>query len=169
MTLLVDHPQKRRALLQPLAATGYVGLAAPISLLLQTPNWGEALLSTHRTRWWGYHYGVPAAATAVLGLMMGWRRLRQAGRDGARLPHYVVACALLTARLPPYRTPAGNRTSDLYQLSRSPSAAGRPWCLPGRPARPALPGLGRPPARRSGTWYHVTFDPSSRRLAKEPR
>jgi uncharacterized membrane protein len=116
LTLLVDHPQKRRALLQPLAATGYVGLAAPISLLLQAPNWGERLLSTHRTRWWGYHYGVPAAATAVLGLMMGWRRLRQAGRDGARLPHYVVACSLMTALLPPYRTPAGNRTSDVYQL-----------------------------------------------------
>ena len=116
LTLLVDHPQKRRAMLQPLAATGYVGLADPISLLLQAPNWAERLLSTHATRWWGYHYGVPAAATAVLGLMLGWRRLRRAERDGARLPHYVVTCALLTAALPPYRTPAGNRTSDLYRL-----------------------------------------------------
>jgi uncharacterized membrane protein len=116
LSLLVDHPHKRRAMLQPLAATGYVGLADPISLLLQAPNWAERLLSTHRTRWWGYHYGVPAAATSVLGLMLGWRRLRRAGRDGARLPHYVVTCALLTGLLPPYRTPAGNRTSDLYRF-----------------------------------------------------
>lgn len=131
LALLVDHPQKRRAMLQPLAATGFVGLADPVSLLLQAPNWAERLLSTHRTRWWGYHYGVPAAATAVLGLMLGWRRLRRAGRDGARLPHYVVTCALLTALLPPYRTPAGNRTSDLYRLRQpnvsAPDAVRAQW------------------------------------------
>ena len=131
LALLVDHPQKRRAMLQPLAATGFVGLADPVSLLLQAPNWAERLLSTHRTRWWGYHYGVPAAATAVLGLMLGWRRLRRAGRDGARLPHYVVICALLTALLPPYRTPAGNRTSDLYRLRQpnvsAPDAVRAQW------------------------------------------
>ena len=62
--LLVNHPQKRRSLLLPLAATGYVGLADPLPIALQLPNWGERFLSTHRTRWWGYHYGVPAAATA---------------------------------------------------------------------------------------------------------
>jgi uncharacterized membrane protein len=115
-TLLLDHPQKRRSLLLPLAGTGYVGLADPFSLVLQIPNWAERFLSTHRTRWWGYHYGVPAAAMAMVGLLLGWRRLREANRDGRRLPIYLLVCALLVGTLPPYRTPGGNRRSDLYQL-----------------------------------------------------
>jgi uncharacterized membrane protein len=114
--LLVDHPQKRRSLLLPLAGTGYVGLADPLSLVLQVPNWAERFLSTHRTRWWGYHYGVPAAAMAMVGLLLGWRRLREANRDGHGLPRYLVVCALLAGVLPPYRTPGGNRRSDLYLL-----------------------------------------------------
>ncbi|HET9314129.1 MAG TPA: DUF2079 domain-containing protein [Vicinamibacteria bacterium] len=117
--LLLNHPQKRRALLQPLAVTGFAGLADPLSIVLQLPNWGERLLSSHGTRWWGYHYGVPAAATAVVGLLLGWRRLRQARRDGPALPRYVLACALVVGVLPPYRTPAGNRRSDLYHLRQS--------------------------------------------------
>jgi uncharacterized membrane protein len=114
LSLLVDHPQKRRALLLPLLSTGYVGLADPLSVVLQLPNWAERLLSTHRTRWWGYHYGVPAAATACLGLMLGWRRLRAANRDGRHLPRYVIGCALVAGLLPPFRTPGGNPRSDLY-------------------------------------------------------
>jgi uncharacterized membrane protein len=116
VTLLVDHPQKRRSLLLPLAGTGYVGLADPLSLALQVPNWAERFLSTHRTRWWGYHYGVPAAAMAMVGLVLGWQRLRDAQRAGHALPLYLLACALLVGVLPPYRTPGGNRRSDLYQL-----------------------------------------------------
>jgi uncharacterized membrane protein len=121
--LLMNHPQKRRALLQPLATSGYLALADPLALVLQLPNWGERFLSTHRTRWWGYHYGVPGAATALIGLVLGWRRLREAGRDGPGLPRYVVACALVVGVLPPYRTPAGNRRSDLYYLRQSYVAA----------------------------------------------
>src|SRR4029453_5173458 len=71
-SLALNHPQKRRALLQPLAATGFVGLAAPLRLLLALPNRGERFLSSHRTRWWGYHYGAPAAATAGVGRLLGW-------------------------------------------------------------------------------------------------
>jgi uncharacterized membrane protein len=112
--VLVNHPQKRRSLLLPLTATGYVGLADPLSVLMQTPNWAERFLSTHRTRWWGYHYGTPAAATAVLGLLLGWHRLRRAGRAAPGLPRYVLACAILAGAVPPYRTPGGNRRSDLY-------------------------------------------------------
>jgi uncharacterized membrane protein len=122
-TLLVNHPQKRRSLLLPLTATGYIGLADPLSVVLQVPNWAERFLSTHRTRWWGYHYGVPAAATACIGLMLGWRRLRAAGRDGRFLPRYVVGCALVCGVLPPYRTPAGNMRSDLYYPRQSYVAA----------------------------------------------
>jgi len=118
-TLLVNHPQKRRSMLLPLTATGTLGLADPLSIVLQLPNWAERLLSTHRTRWWGYHYGVPAAATACIGLMLGWRRLRQAGRDGRFLPRYVIGCALVCGLLPPFRTPAGNARSDLYYLRQS--------------------------------------------------
>lgn len=117
--LLLDHPRKRRALLQPLAATGFVGLADPLSIVLQLPNWGERFLSSHGTRWWGYHYGAPAAATAVIGLVLGWRRLRAARRDGPALKAYVLWCALFVGLLPPYRTPAGSRRSDLYHLRQS--------------------------------------------------
>jgi uncharacterized membrane protein len=121
--LLLNHPQKRRALMQPLAATGFAGLADPLTVVLQLPNWGERFLSTHRTRWWGYHYGVPAAATAVVGLVLGWRRLREARRDGPALPRYVLLCALIVGLVPPYRTPAGHRRSDLYHLRQSYVAA----------------------------------------------
>jgi hypothetical protein len=112
--LLVDQPEKRRGLLLPLLSTGYLGLADPLSLVLQFPNWGERFLSTHQTRWWGYYYGMPAAATAVLGLILGWRRLRAAGRASHRLPAYVLLCPLLAGLFPPYSTPGGNPRSDLY-------------------------------------------------------
>jgi uncharacterized membrane protein len=121
-TLLVDNPEKRRSLLLPLLGTGYVGLAEPVSLLLLLPNWGERFLSTHRTRWWGYYYGMPGVAMACLGLLAGWRRLKAAGMASRRLPAYVVACASLAGLLPPYRTPNGNPRSDLYFL-RQPNAS----------------------------------------------
>jgi uncharacterized membrane protein len=121
--LVVDHPQKRRSMLLPLTATGCIGLADPLSIVLQLPNWGERFLSGYRTRWWGYHYGVPAAATACIGLMLGWRRLRAAGRDGRLLPWYVIGCALVAGLLPPFRTPGGNTRSDLYYLRQSYVAA----------------------------------------------
>ena len=116
--LLVDVPEKRRSLLLPLMGTGYVALAEPVSLALLLPNWGERFLSTHRTRWWGYYYGMPAVAMACLGLVAGWRRLRDGGRDNGRLPAYVVGCALLAGLFPPYRTPNGNDRSDLYVLQQ---------------------------------------------------
>jgi uncharacterized membrane protein len=118
VAVLVNHPQKRRSLLQPLAATGYAGLADPMTVLLQAPNWAERLLSAHRTRWWGYHHGTPAAATAVVGLLLGWRRLRAAGRAAPGLPRYVLSCALLAGLVPPFGTPGGNRRSDLYQIGQ---------------------------------------------------
>jgi hypothetical protein len=115
---MVDHPQKRRSLLQPLAATGFIGLADPLSLVLQTPNWGERFFSSYGTRWWGYHYGVPAAATALVGVILGWRRLRHAGREGARMGAYLAGCALVIGLVPPYSTPALRehrvRRSELY-------------------------------------------------------
>jgi uncharacterized membrane protein len=121
-SLLVNQAEKRRSLLLPLLTTGYVGLAEPGSLVLLLPNWGERFLSTHRTRWWGYYYGMPAAAMATLGLLAGWRRLKAAGAASRRLPAYVVACALLAGLLPPYQTPNGNPRSDLYFL-RPPNAS----------------------------------------------
>lgn len=124
---MVDHPQKRRSLLQPLAATGFIGLADPWSLVLQTPNWGERFFSSYGTRWWGYHYGVPAAATALVGVILGWRRLRGAGREGARMGAYLAGCALVSGLVPPYSTPALRehrvRKSELY-LARSPYVMG---------------------------------------------
>ena len=122
---MVDHPQKRRSMLQPLTATGFIGLADPVSLVLQMPNWGERFFSSYGTRWWGYHYGVPAAATALVGAILGWRRLRRAGREGPRMGAYLAGCALVTGLLPPYSTPALReqrvRRSELY-LARTPYA-----------------------------------------------
>ena len=122
---LGDHPQKRRSILQPLAAVGFVGLADPISLALQVPNWVERFYSSYQTRWWGYHYGVPAAATALVGAILGWRRLRAAGREGPRIGAYAAGCALVIGLVPPYSTPALReqrvRRSELY-LRRSPYA-----------------------------------------------
>jgi uncharacterized membrane protein len=122
---VVDHPQKRRSLLQPLVATGFIGLADPLSIVLQVPNWGERFFSSYGTRWWGYHYGVPAAATALVGVILGWRRLRTSGREGPRMGAYLAGCALVTGLLPPYSTPALRehrvRRSELY-LARTPYA-----------------------------------------------
>lgn len=124
-TAMVDHPQKRRSMLQPLTATGFVGLADPVSIVLQAPNWAERFFSSYGTRWWGYHYGVPAAATALVGAILGWRRLRAAGREGPRMGAYLAGCALVTGLLPPYSTPALRehrvRRSELY-LGRPPYA-----------------------------------------------
>jgi uncharacterized membrane protein len=123
---LVDAPQKRRSLLQPLAATGFIGLADPLALVLQMPNWGERFFSSYGTRWWGYHYGVPAAATALVGAILGWRRLRRAGREGRRMGLYLAGCALVTGLLPPYSTPALReqrvRRSEMY-------LAGTPYAM----------------------------------------
>jgi uncharacterized membrane protein len=124
-TVMVDHPQKRRSMLQPLTATGFIGLADPLSIVLQVPNWAERLFSSYGTRWWGYHYGVPAAATALVGAILGWRRLRRAGREGPRMGAYLAGCALVTGLLPPYSTPTLRedrvRGSELY-LARVPYA-----------------------------------------------
>jgi uncharacterized membrane protein len=41
--LLVDNEEKRRSLLLPLLTTGFLGLAEPLTLLLQLPNWAERI------------------------------------------------------------------------------------------------------------------------------
>jgi len=149
--LLVDQPDKRRGLLLPLLGTGYLAAAAPPSLLLVLPNWGERFLSTHRTRWWGYYYGMPAVAMACLGLLAGWRRLRESGRFTERLPAYVLGCVLLAGILPPYLTPAGNRRSDLYYL-RQPYAS-----TPSdqRTEQRLVEFVGRDPGLKVAAQYHL--------------
>ena len=117
--LLVDNADKRRGLLLPLLGTGYLGVAEPATLLLLLPNWGERFLSTHRTRWWGYYYGMPAVAMACLGMLVAWRRLTRAGASGDRLPAYVLTCVLIAGLFPPYQTPGGNSRSDLYFLRQA--------------------------------------------------
>ena len=71
LALLADHPQKRRSLLLPPATAGYLGTADPLSLALLLPNWGERFLASHRVRWWGYYYGMPAVAMALVGAALG--------------------------------------------------------------------------------------------------
>jgi uncharacterized membrane protein len=116
--LLVDQTEKRRSLLQPMAASGYVMTIEPAALLMQLPNWGERFLSSRGTRWWGYYYGMPAVATAMVGLLMGWLKLQRAGRAGPHLPAYVVACAALVGLAPPYPTHDGDSRSILYTPRR---------------------------------------------------
>ena len=150
-TLVVNQPQKRRALLQPMLTTGYVGLADPVSLFLQAPNWAERFLSTHRTRWWGYYYGMPAVATALVGLALGWRRLHAAGRAGHRMPRYLVCCALLTGLVPPYKTHDGDRRSMLYTLRRPYAAAPEDV----ETQRAAVRFIGKDPRLKVAAQYHL--------------
>jgi uncharacterized membrane protein len=149
--VLLNHPQKRRALLQPLATTGYLGMADPVVLLMQLPNWGERFLSTHRTRWWGYYYGMPALATALVGLAFGWARLLRAGRASARSPHYLLSCALLVGLLPPYRTHDGDPRSMLYTLRRPYASQGEDV----RTQRDAVRFIGRDPRLRVAAQHHL--------------
>jgi uncharacterized membrane protein len=151
LRLLVDEPEKRRGLLLPLTSTGYAGLAEPWTLLLQLPNWGERFLSTHRTRWWGYYYGMPAAATSTIGLLLGWRRLRAAGRAGEGMRAYVLLCPLLLGLLPPYRTSAGNPRSDLY-VSRQPGVSS-PEDV--RTQEEAVTFIGNDPRTRVAAQHHL--------------
>jgi uncharacterized membrane protein len=148
--LLVDREEKRRSLLQPLMTAGYLGIGEPVSLMLQAPNWCERFLSTHRNRWWGYYYGMPAAAMAAVGLVLGWRRLRHSGFAG-RLPVYVVSCALLADVAPPYRTPGGNRGSDLFRL-RQPYSSSREDV---RTQRAAVAFVGRDTSVRVAAQHHL--------------
>ena len=120
--LVFDNADKRRGLLLPLLGTGYLGVVEPATLLFQLPNWGERFLSTHRTRWWGYYYGMPGVAMACIGMLAAWRRLKRAGSVSERLPVYVLGCVLLAGSFPPYATPSGNSRSDLYFL-RQPNAS----------------------------------------------
>jgi uncharacterized membrane protein len=149
--LLVDHPQKRRSLLLPLAATGYVAVADPASLLLQLPNWGERFLSSHRTRWWGYYYGMPAVAMALVGALLGARRLQARGQAGTHLGGYVAVCALLAGTFPPYKTPDGDRISPLY-------TARRPYAASDEDVRTqdaAVAYIGRDPRLVVAAQYHL--------------
>jgi uncharacterized membrane protein len=150
--LLVNHPQKRRSLLLPLLATGYVGFADPPSLVPLLPNWGERFLSTHRTRWWGYYYGMPAAAVAVLGLIFGWKRLARVNAERAdRIAIYAVSCTLLADVFPPYHTPGGNFGSDLFRL-RQPYASSAEDV---RTQRDAVAFVGRDPSVKVAAQYHL--------------
>jgi hypothetical protein len=149
--LLLDHPQKRRSLLLPLATTGYLGMADPVALVLQLPNWGERFLSDHRTRWWGYYYGMPAAATALVGALLGARRLQAAGHAGPRLGGYVVACAALMGLFPPYRTNDGDLRSPLYTWRRPYAAAGEDV----RSQEDAVRFIGRDPRLVVAAQYHL--------------
>jgi uncharacterized membrane protein len=149
--LLVDHPQKRRALLLPLAATGYVAMADPATILLQAPNWAERFLSSHRTRWWGYYYGMPAVATALIGAILGARRLQSAGLAGPRLGGYVAMCALIAGVFPPYKTQDGDRISPLYTLRRPYAAADEDV----RTQAAAVRFVGRDPRLKVAAQYHL--------------
>lgn len=149
--ILVDHEEKRRGLLQPLATTGYLGLAEPASLILLAPNWAERFLASHRTRWWGYYYGAPAAAMAVLGMLMGARRLLHWNRLGRAWPAYALICAALVGLVPPYPNHDGGRRSLLYHWGRS--YASPPDEV--RTQQAAVAFIGPDPRRKVAAQYHL--------------
>jgi uncharacterized membrane protein len=149
--VLVNEKEKQQALLQPLAATGFLGAADPVSLVLLVPNWAERLLSSHRTRFWGYHYGSVAAAMALVGVVLGGRRLRESGRAGPGLVGYLLSCAALVGLLPPYRTAAGNPRSDLYLLHQPYASQGEDVAT----QREAVAFVGRDPAVRVAAQYNL--------------
>lgn len=160
---LVETAEKRRALLRPLLATGYLPVAEPVSLLPLSVNWAERFLSAHENRHWGYHYGAPAAALAALGLVLGAARLARAGRAGPGLAGYAVGCALITGALPPWSTTAGNPRSELYVL-RSPSAA-RPQDVTTN--RRAVRFVGRDPDLKVAAQYSLLPHVAGRRFVVE--
>ena len=149
--LLVDDPRKRRSLLQPLAATGYLSLANPLAVALQVPNWCERLLSSRHTRWWGYYYGMPAAATALVGLVIGWKSLQKRQRTGPGLPAYAVTCAILVGIVPPYRTHDGDRRSMMYTLRRPYASAAADVDT----QRAAVAFIGRDPWLKVAAQHHL--------------
>ena len=115
---LVDHPQKRRSLLLPLAATGYLGLADPSPWSCSSPTGAS-----------GSWPATACAGGATTTACRRWRRrwwARCSARAGCRRPaapargcgHYVAACALLSGVFPPYRTPDGDYRSPLYAWRR---------------------------------------------------
>ncbi len=65
---------------------------------------------------------MPATATALLGLLLGWRRLRETGIASHRTVRYALGCAALIAVFPPYPSPGGNPRSDLL-VARQPYAS----------------------------------------------
>jgi uncharacterized membrane protein len=149
--LLVDDPLKRRSLLMPLATTGFIGLAEPFSLLLQVPNWAERLLSSHGNRWWGYYYGMPATATALIGLLLGWRRLSGHGLASRATARYALACAALIAVFPPFPSPGGNPRSDLL-VARQPYASTSEDIAT---QQAAVRFIGRDPRLKVAAQYHL--------------
>jgi uncharacterized membrane protein len=151
LALLADHPQKRRSLLLPLATSGYLGTADPLSLALLLPNWGERFLASHRVRWWGYYYGMPAVAMALVGAALGGRRLQESGRLSARAGQYVAACALLTGVFPPYRTPDGDYRSPLYAWQRPRAASAEDVRTQGEAVRR----IGRDPRLKVAAQYNL--------------
>ena len=143
--LLVDNADKRRGLLLPLLGTGYLGVAEPATLLLLLPNWGERFLSTHRTRWWGYYYGMPAVALACLGTA---RRVATAERRPARTASGCPStCSAACCWRASFR-PTGRRAATAAATSTS--------CDSRMPALPSTSG----PSRRSSSTSEAI--PSSR-------
>jgi uncharacterized membrane protein len=151
VALAVDDPRKRRGLLQPVVTAGFLPCADPLTLALLVPNWAERFLSSHRTRWWGYYYGMPAVATALVGAALGWARLRAARRDGRRLPAYLVGCVILTAVCPPYTTHDGDRRDILLRWDRA--YASPPEDV--RTQRAAVAFIGKDPRLKVAAQYHL--------------
>jgi len=134
--------------------------ALQITVIFPRYRTGERFLSTHRTRWWGYYYGMPAVAMACLGMLVAWRRLARAGASGERLPAYVLACVLIAGLCPPYETPSGNSRSDLYYL-RQPNASG---AADRRTQQALVEHVGRDPALKVAAQYNLLAHLAERRF-----
>jgi hypothetical protein len=94
---------------------------------------------------------MPAVATALVGAVLGARRLQAAGLAGPRLPGYVAMAALIAGVFPPYKTPDGDRISPLYTARRPYAAADEDV----RTQEAAVRFIGRDPRLKVAAQYHL--------------
>src|SRR5207245_8839182 len=95
--------------------------------------------------------GMPAVAAALVGALLGARRLQAAGRAGPRLGGYIVACAALVGLVPPYKSSDGDLRSPMYTWRR-------PYAAPEADVRSqedAVRFIGRDPRLVVAAQYHL--------------
>lgn len=123
LALLWTPEQKINGLLLPFSATAWLSLLAPAALVVALPCVGERFLSDFRNTWWGYHYGGPAAAVALVAAAQAigqWAPLVQSKfaqvfrdtRASSALAALILGSSMATSFLGPWGA------SDLFVLEK---------------------------------------------------
>jgi hypothetical protein len=130
--LLVDHPQKRRGAAPAPAPPATWRWPTPPRSLLQLPNWASASSRRHRTRWWGYYYGMPGGGDGAGGRHPGGAPPAVGRARGAAPGGYVAMCALIAGVFPPYKTTDGDPHQPAVHVAAALAAADGGRAHPGR-------------------------------------